>query len=169
MQHEPSTAAEPMTPGKGLLVLLAIVVVIGAFLALNHAIGIHNVWAAFLFLLYWAGIEHASLEKMPSCVVGAALGLFMGFLLKMLPGWLGDTGMLVFLGAILVLVYFQVMSWAVTAVNMATMLFLTVAAIPAVQTEVDFGDAARALVFGIIFFGTLVWGGTALQRRKQAS
>lgn len=169
MQHEPSTAAEPMTPGKGLLVLLAIIVVIGAFLALNHAIGIHNVWAAFLFLLYWAGIEHASLEKMAPCVVGAALGLFMGFLLKMLPGWLGDTGMVVFLGAVLVLVYFQVMGWAVTAVNMVTMLFLTITTIPAIQTEVDFGDAARALVLGVIFFGALVWAGTALQKRQQAS
>ena len=26
-----------------------------------------------------------------------------------------------------------------------------------------------AIAFGILFFGTLVWGGTALQRRKQAS
>ena len=169
MQNEPSTTGEPMTPGKGMLVLLAIIVVIGAFLALNHAIGIQNVWAAFLFLLYWAGIEHANSEKMLPCVVGAALGLLMGFLLKMLPLCLGEPGSLVFLGAVLVLVYFQVMGWATTAVNMVTMLFLTATTIPAIQADVDFGDAALALVLGIIFFGALVWAGTAWQKRKQVA
>lgn len=158
--------AMPMTPGKGLLVLLAIVVVIGAFLALNHFLGVHEVWAAFLFLLYWAGIEHVNFEKLLACAVGAALGLLMGYLLKMLPAWLGSAGLWVFLGAILVLVYCQVMSWITVAVNMATMLFLTVTTIPAVQTGVDFADAATALALGIGFFGGLVWAGQSLQKRR---
>ena len=93
----------------------------------------------------------------------------MGLLLKMLPLWLGDPGSLVFLGAVLVLVYFQVMGWATTAVNMVTMLFLTATTIPAIQADVDFGDAALALVLGIIFFGALVWAGTAWQKRKQVA
>lgn len=166
MQND-SSAAATMTPGKGLLVLGAIVVVIGSFLALTHALAIHNVWAAFLFLLYWAGIEHASFEKLLPCIVGAALGLLMGFLLKMLPVWLGDPGGIVFLVAVLVLVYFQVMGWVVTAVNMVTMLYLTVTTIPSIQSGVDFVDAAVALAVGIVFFTTLVWVGTAWQKRRQ--
>lgn len=169
MQNDPSATAQAMTPGKGLVVLLAIIGVIGAFLAFNHAIGISNVWAAFLFLLYWAGIEHASFEKLLPCAVGAAIGLLMGFLLKMLPLWLGNWGIAAFLAAVLVLVYLQVMGWVVTAVNMVTMLFLTVMTIPSIQSGVDFADAAVALVVGIAFFGLLVWAGTALRNRRPAS
>ncbi|MBK6678467.1 MAG: hypothetical protein IPG52_17245 [Rhodocyclaceae bacterium] len=166
MQND-SSASTTMTPGKGLLVLGVIVIVIGSFLALTHTLAIHNVWAAFLFLLYWAGIEHASFEKLLPCVVGATLGLLMGFLLKMLPAWLGDSGIIVFLAAVLVLVYLQVMNWLATAVNMVTMLFLTVTTIPAIQSGVDFADAAVALAVGIVFFAALVWAGTAWQQRRQ--
>jgi hypothetical protein len=73
----------------------------------------------------------------------------------------------VFLAAVLVLVYLQVMNWLATAVNMVTMLFLTVTTIPAIQSGVDFADAAVALAVGIVFFAALVWAGTAWQQRRQ--
>lgn len=156
-----------MTPGKGLLVLLAIVVVIGAFLALNHGLGITEVWAAFLFLLYWAGIEHAAVEKLPSCIVGAVLGLLMGYLMNRLPIWLGaSTGGMVFLGLILLLIYCQVMGWLLVAVNMVTMLYLTVTTIPAIQSGVDFIGAFIALGIGVVFFGGLVLAGSWWQKRS---
>lgn len=41
-----------MTPVKGLLVLLGIIIVVAGFIALNTALGIHEFWAGFLFLLY---------------------------------------------------------------------------------------------------------------------
>lgn len=155
----------PMTPGKGLLVLAAVVVVIGAFLAFTHSLGIVEVWAAFLFLLYWTGIDHAAVDKLPACIVGAALGLLMGYLLKMLPAWLGDMGGLVFVGAVLLLVYCQVMGWLTVAVNMVTMLYLTVTTIPPIQAGVDFSGAFLALAVGIAYFGSLVWGGHWWQKR----
>lgn len=166
----PATAEAVMTPGRGVLVLFAIIVVVGAFLALSHALGVVEVWAAFLFLLYWAGIEHAAVERLPACVSGAVLGLLMGYLLKMLPLWLGTAaGGGVFLALVLLLVYCQVMGWLVVAVNMVTMLYLTVTTIPAIQSGVDFGGAFSALAAGIAYFGGLVltaqWGQKHWQKR----
>ncbi|QDX80473.1 hypothetical protein B9N43_03905 [Denitratisoma sp. DHT3] len=165
------TAAESaMTPGKGLLVLLAIIVVVGAFLALGHALGVAEIWAAFLFLLYWAGIEHAAVDRLPACISGAVLGLLLGYLLKMLPLWLGAaTGGGVFLALVLLLVYCQVMGWLVVAVNMVTMLYLTVTTIPAIQSGVDFGGAFSALALGIVYFGGLVMAAQWGQKRWAAS
>lgn len=158
--------AAAMSPGKGLLILAAVVVVVGVFLALSHALGVGEVWAAFLFLLYWAGIEHAAIDKLGACIVGAALGLLMGYLLQTLPVVLGSAGIVVFLGAVLLLVYLQIMGWALLAVNMMTMLFLTVTTIPAIQTNVNFTGAFLALAFGIAYFAGLVRAGHWWQIRS---
>jgi hypothetical protein len=161
-------ATVPRTPGKGLLILLAIVVV-SAFLALSHALGAKEVWAAFLFLLYWAAIEHAKLERLPACIVGGAVGLLMGYLLQTLPVALGEVnGGLLFLAAVLIMVYCHVMAWVVVAVNVMTMLFLTVATIPAITSAVDFGGAFIALALGVAYFAGLVWLGQRWQARKSS-
>jgi hypothetical protein len=90
-----------MTPGKGLLVLAGVVVVIGAFIALNHVLGITEFWVAFLFLLYWSSYEHMSFAALPRCIVGALVGLLYGFMLQTLPVVMGPAGGVVFLVAIL--------------------------------------------------------------------
>lgn len=161
-----SAAEVPMTPLKGLLVLLGVVVVVGGFIALNAAFGIHEYWAGFLFLLYWAGIEHMEFEKLPACIVGALLGLLMGWLLLMLPVWFGQTGGFIFLGLVLALVYCQVMGWVPVAVNLMTMLFLTVGTVPAVQAEVNFTHALIALLLAMAYFVGLVWIATLLKQSK---
>ena len=168
----PSTAspALSLTPVKGLLILLALVVVISAFLAVTHALGLREVWAAFLFLLYWAGIEHAAPERLPAGIIGAALGLLMGYLLHTLPAALGLTpGLLVFLALVLVMVYCQIMRWLPLAVNLMAMLYLTVTAIPHLQSGVDFAGAFLALLAGVVYFAGLVLAGHWWQKRKAAA
>lgn len=162
------TSDAAMTPLKGLLVLLGIVVVVAGFIALNTALGIHEFWTGFLFLLYWAGIEHVAWDKLAACVVGAVVGLLMAWLLFALPGWLGETGGLVFLALILVAIYCQVMGWLPMAVNLTTMLFLTAGTIPAVQSEVNFSHAFISLGLALVYFISLVWIGRRLMARKAA-
>jgi hypothetical protein len=149
-------AAAALTPGKGLLVLLGVVVLIGAFIALNHAFGIADFWVAFLFLLYWSSFEHMSLAKLPRCIAGALLGLLMGYLLQTLPVVMGPAGGVIFLVAILVLIYCQLMGWFPIAVNMMAMLFLTVVTIPTVQTTANFPTLLAALGLGLAYFVGLV-------------
>lgn len=162
-----SPAQVPMTPLKGLLVLLGVMVVVAGFIVLNTVLGIHEYWAGFLSLMYWTGIEHMQFEKLPACIVGALLGLLMGWLLLMLPTWFGEqTGGLIFLGLVLPLVYCMVMGWVPVAVNLMTMLFLTVGTIPAVQSEVNFTHALIALLLAIAYFVGLVWSATLLKQVK---
>jgi hypothetical protein len=151
IESAPATSAA-MTPGKGLLVLAAVVVLVGAFIALNHALGIAEFWVAFLFLLYWSSIEHMSFAKLPHCITGALVGLLFGYMLQTLPVVMGPIGGLVFLIAILALIYCQVMGWLPVAVNMMTMLFLTVVTIPTVQTNANFGVLLAALGLGLAYF-----------------
>lgn len=158
-------SASAMTPAKGLLVLLGVVVVVGGFIGLNAALGIKEFWGGFLFLLYWTGIEHGKFEKLPGLIVGSLFGLGLAYLLLALPLWLGEPGGLVFLGLILVVVYCQIMGWLSLAVNMAAMLFLTVGTIPAVQGGADFAGALAALLLGIVYFGGLLWLAGRLQKK----
>lgn len=160
-------SSSAMTPAKGLLMLLGVIIVVAGFIGLNAVLGIHEFWGGFLFLLYWAGLEHTSFNKLPACIVGALVGLGMGYLLSALPVWLGQTeGGLAFLGLVLVLVYFQIMGWLPVAVNMVAMLFLTVTTVPSVQQGTDFAAVLAGLVLGIVYFVALVW--LAGRFRKQA-
>lgn len=158
-----------MTPLKGLLVLAGVVIVVAGFIALNGLLGVHEYWGGFLFLLYWAGLEHMEFRQLPHCIAGALVGLAMGWLMTALPGWFGETtGMLVFVGLVLVLIYCQVMSWAPIAINMVTMLYLTVCAIPAVQANVDLAHVLIALLLAIAYFAGLVGVATLFQQKKTA-
>lgn len=160
--------AAPMTPLKGLLVLLAIIVVIGAFVALCLALDIHQMWAAFLFLLYWAGIEHVAFDKLLPCLMGAVGGLLLAWSEQLLPGLLGEMGGLAFFGLILVAVYCQVMGWVSVLVNLTFMLFLTVGTMPAVQKGLDFPEAFMAIGLGCIYFAGLAWIGTRVMAGRAA-
>jgi hypothetical protein len=158
-----------MTPGKGLLVLAGVVVVIGAFIALNHALGIADFWVAFLFLLYWSSSEHMSFAALPKCIIGALVGLFYGYLLQTLPVAMGPAGGVVFLVAILALIYFQLMGWLPIAVNTMTMLFLTVVTIPTLQGTANFGVLLAALALGLAYFvGLLAVANFVKQRKAKA-
>lgn len=159
----PASAA--MTPGKGLLVLTGVVVLVGSFIALNHVFGIADFWVAFLFLLYWSSIEQMSFAKLPHCITGALVGLLFGYMLQTLPVVMGPIGGLVFLIAILVLVYCQLMGWFPVAVNMMTMLFLTVVTIPTIQENANFGVLVAALGLGIAYFVGLLAVSNFLRQR----
>jgi len=161
----PHAHTAALTPGKGLLVLLGIVVLIGAFIALNHALGIADFWVAFLFLLYWSSVEQMSLAKLPRCIAGAVLGLFLGYLLQTLPVALGLLGGVIFLVAVLVLIYCQLMGWFPIAVNMMTMLFLTAVTIPSVQESANFINLFAALALGLAYFVGLVAVSNFLKQR----
>ena len=158
----------PMNPGKGLLLLAAVVLVVGGFIGICQALGIGEFWGGFLFLLYWS-LDQMKFEKLPTVIGGALLGLLFGFLLQQLPILIGPAGGLVFLGLILVLVYCQIMGWLPIAVNMAAMLFLTVVTIPAVTKHVNFGEVLAALVLGIVYFVGLLWLVSRLQKRSAAA
>lgn len=157
------------TPLKGLLILIAVLVVIAAFVAMTAALGLHNGWVGTLFLLYWGGIDQARITRLLPDALGALAGLGMGYLLWRLPAQLGGVGVAVFVGVVVLATYFLIMGWLPVVINLTTMLFLSVSAIPQVQGGFNVVDLLLSLAIGVTFFGILAWLGSVLGQRKSAS
>jgi hypothetical protein len=160
-------AAPALTPAAGLLTLGAVAVVIAIFIALNHALGISDNWVGFLFLTYWGSVEQLKLDRLPKCILGALVGLLAAYGLQALPHLMGrGAGLALAIGAIVALVYCVIMaSWPI-AVNTCTMLFLTVATIPAIQAHPGFPKLFPALGTGVAYFAVLGSITTALRIRS---
>ena len=61
-----SAQANPrMTPVRGLLVLVAVLVFVTTYLILSHAMGLTESWSGFLFLVCWA-VSHMVSSNYPA-------------------------------------------------------------------------------------------------------
>ena len=156
-----------ITPGKGVLVLAAVVVVVAAYLLMTNALGLTEAWAGFLFLVCWA-FSQLNPSKLAECAVGAFIGVLVAYALQRLPPAMGTVAYAPILGVILVMVYCQIMAWLTVLVNLTTMTFLTIGAMPAVQSHVSFPNLMATLALGIAFFGGLVLAGHWFGRRAAA-
>lgn len=160
-----AAAPAPLTPAKGLLTLGIIIVMVVAFIAINHFIGIVDFWPGFLFILYWSSFEHLRIEKLPHCIVGASIGLLVAYALQTLPHAFGPMAAVIPISAIILMVYCQLMGWQPLFVNTATMLFLTVATMPALQMHGNFVSVFSGFGIGVVFFSALVIIGNKLKER----
>jgi hypothetical protein len=150
-----SAQAVRMTPVTGLLVLAAVVVFVATYLLLNHAMGLTESWAGFLFLVCWA-VSQLDLSKLAECAIGAFVGVLVAYAMQRLPPVLGPVAYVPILGVILAMVYCQIMGWLTMMVNLTTMTFLTIAAMPLVQAQVSFPNLFATLAFGVAYFAGLV-------------
>lgn len=158
---------QAMSPLKGLAVLAGVIVVIAGFVCVAVALHLSELWAGFLFLLYWSMIEEAKVERIPKAAIGAFVGTGTAALMALAPAALGmGPGMALFMAVILVLVYAMIMGWAPIAVNASTMIFLTVGTIPHVQGHADWRQIAFGIIAGIVYFGGLALIAGALTRKK---
>ncbi|MFH2044668.1 MAG: hypothetical protein ABIK92_05940 [Pseudomonadota bacterium] len=148
---------QPISPVKGLMMVVAVALVVVIYLSITHYLGISEFWAGFLWLFYWAGVEQMSFDRIVDSIIGSTAGLLTAFLLHAFPQVFGTTGLILALCLVVFLVYCLVMGWAKKLVNNATMLFLTVGTIPHLQADGDFPQMFSALFVGIVFFGGLLW------------
>jgi hypothetical protein len=154
-QGNSAQATSRMSPVKGLLLLAAVVVFVAIYLTLNHAMGLTESWAGFLFLVCWA-VSHMALSKLTECAVGAFVGVLAAYALQRLPPVLGVVASVPILCLILAMVYCQIMGWLTVMVNLTTMTFLTIASMPLVQAHVSFPNLFATLAFGVAYFAGLV-------------
>ncbi|GAB3115420.1 hypothetical protein G8770_08750 [Aestuariicella hydrocarbonica] len=163
-----ATHAQPaMTPLIALATVIGVVVVIAVFLAVCHVLGITEYWAGFLFVLYWGMIEKVEVSRLPATIVGGVVGLLLGFATPLLTGVMGEAAGLVFLVIVLVVIFCMLMGWLKIAINAMTMIFLTVATIPAVAEQVAPFNAMAGFATGVVFFAGFICAGKALKARKQ--
>jgi hypothetical protein len=164
-----SDTAHNMTPLQALMTLAGVAVFLGLFLTICHFLGVEQFWPAFIFLLYWGMIEKVDVGKIRSLVIGGVLGLLIGYSSSLLAPMLGEQSGLVFLGLVVVLVFFQLMGKFVIAINPLTMIYLTICTIPAVSEGTHFGDSIVGFALGVVYFGGLLGGGQLLKNRSSSS
>lgn len=157
--------AQINSPIKGLGKLLAAIAVVGAFVAVSGALGIGDMWVGFLFALYWAGLQRSDFKQLPSCLLGAAIGLSYAFMLRELPPLIGGAGIIISIVVVIGMVYLQIMGWLSVAVNAATMLFMLVSTIPSVIASSQYPKLLVALAFGAGYFAIVIWIAKKASRR----
>jgi hypothetical protein len=168
-QELPAQAAisTPLAPGKALLTLVGVMVVVAGYIALTTALGTPDFWAGFLFILYWGGIQHTDTELLPASIVGAFFGIFLLYMSHALPDWLGDAGLYAFFALMLAVIYCQIAGLFTSVINLMTMLYLTVGTIPVIQEHGSVADIALALVLGMVYFLGIILGGKQLMAKKR--
>ena len=159
-----------LSPIAAFGVLLGVIAVILGFLGLVVLLSITEVWAGFLFLLYWGGIQHLELKEYPAATLGSLFGLLLIYLAHNLGTILGlpDLSLPLFLGVICTVVYLQILGKFSLVINLASMLFLTVGTIPQLA-ELDILNIAKAVALSALYFGLLAAIGNTIMAHKASA
>ncbi len=152
-QANDDAKAGGLTPGKGLIVLAIVIVAVAAFIAISAALGLTAVFGGFLFAFYFTGLCHAAPDKFLPASVGAFVGMGIAFALMALPAGFGVPGMIAALIVVLGAVYALIMGWVPVAINNATMLYLTVGTIPALQERGTLAEMALSCALAVVLIG----------------
>ena len=163
-----NSESNPLSSLAALGVLLAVIALILGFIGLVALFNITEVWAGFLFLLYWGGIHHLDLKEYPAAALGSCFGLLLIYLAHNLGTLLGypELSLPLFLVLICTVVYFQILGKFTFVINLAAMLFLTVGTIPQLS-ELNVFDIGKAVVLSASYFGLIAALGNWMAARKK--
>ncbi|MBA4161421.1 MAG: hypothetical protein C0515_04940 [Novosphingobium sp.] len=159
-----NTAPEAaVTPGPlaAIAITAIIVILIVAWIAIAiGALGMSDTTlvGAFMFLWYWANNEQMQFTRLVPAMLGSLVGIGIAWLLWYGPAAYGGAGLAGALAALVLALYLDITKTVPIAVNTATMLFLTLAAAPLIQLQVDWLELVRSTVLGGLFFAGAVWG-----------
>lgn len=168
----PSGQEQPLPPGKALLVLLAVVVLLTAFVGLAYVLHISALYAGSLFLFYWLGIEKAAPTTYVPTVAGAFGGVaHAGLLHPAQASALGlDPGLAAVAGLLLLVlaIYLLLIHKLPALINQSYMLFLTVALIPQLNSPGLVADMGLGILYGAIFCGVAAFAARTFAARRLA-
>jgi hypothetical protein len=160
-----ATPARPTLP-QALLVLAAVVIGIGGYIALSTVLGIRESYIGFVFVFYWLSLEHGKPQRLPAIILGACFGLACAWLLQYaLHSPQIALLMPLFLAAVAFSIVCLVMGWLPWVMNTPAMLILTVFTIPHIQQGAAFPRLFLALAFAVVYFGVFVGALTRLAAR----
>lgn len=151
----PAAAAPGPLAGLGITAIVVVLVfawaVIGTKLSWEK-----TMFGGFLLLWQWANLEALEIKRMPATIAGSLVGIALAWQVVYLSQQMGTTGMIIGLLIMVASIYVQVINALPFLFNTAAMLFLTVAAAPLIQLEVNFVELALATLVGGVFFGVSV-------------
>ena len=160
------TAAQSIRPLQGAIALALVVAGVAFYLAVGGLLGIVPLYAGFAFSLYFGGIHRSAPSEFPAALLGSLGGVAVAAMLALLPAMLGPLGLGIALGVIALSVYALIMNWVPILVNYAFMLMLTIATIPALQSEGRFVGMAASILLAAALMGSLILIGGLFARRK---
>ncbi len=167
----PTVEAAPPGPIAGLAILGIVLVLIVAWIAIGlQVLHIHDtaLVGGFLMLWYWANNEQLQFKRLPAAIIGALVGIGLGWFLIYGTMTYGNTGLVVGLLLLILALYLDIIKAVPLVVNTSTMLYVTIAAAPLVQLHVDWMELVISTVVGGIFFGLVVEGLQRLAARSTA-
>lgn len=153
------------TPAQTAIVIIALVPIIGIFLAIGSALGVANfLFVGFVFILYWTAIKKMDPAEFAPALCGCLGGLGLAYLLHSLPSVLGMAGMAIALAGIVAAVYLLIRGQAGLIVNHAFMLLLTLGNPMVFEKDADFVAAAAAILIAAAYAGGLAYVATRFSR-----
>ena len=161
MSDSPPVAAVAPPPGPiaGLAILVIVLVLIAAWLAIGLQF-LHDtsLIGGFLMLWYWANNEQMQFKRLPAAIIGAVVGIGLGWALVYGAVNYGTTGLTAAVLLLILALYLDIIKAVPLVVNTSTMLYVTIAAAPLVQLHVDWVELVLSTVVGGLFFGLAVEG-----------
>ncbi len=154
-----TTVAPPPGPLAGLAILIIVLVLIAAWLAIGSLfLQQTSLIGGFLMLWYWANNEQLQIKRLPAAIIGAVVGIGLGWALVYGTVNYGTTGLIAALLLLILALYLDIIKAVPLVVNTSTMLYVTIAAAPLVQLHVDWLELVLSTVIGGLFFGLAVEG-----------
>ena len=156
-----TTVAPPPGPLAGLAILIIVLVLIVAWMAIGlQVLHLHDtsLIGGFLMLWYWANNEQLQFNRLPAAIIGAVVGIGLGWALVFGAVNYGTTGLIAALLLLILALYLDIIKAVPLVVNTSTMLYVTIAAAPLVQLHVDWLELVLSTVIGGLFFGLAVEG-----------
>lgn len=151
--------APPPGPLAGLAITAIVLVLIIAWIALAlQFMADTSLVGGFLLLWYWANNEQLEISRLPAAIIGAVVGIGLGWFLVYGATHYGGAGMAASLVLLVLALYLDVIKALPMVVNTSTMLFVTLAAAPLVQLHVNWVELVLSTVIGGLFFGAVVEG-----------
>ena len=152
-------AAAPPTPIAGLAILAIVLVLIAAWLAIGlQFLQETSLVGGFLMLWYWANNEQLQFKRLPAAIIGAVVGIGLGWALVYGTVNYGTPGLTAAVLLLILALYLDIIKAVPLVVNTSTMLYVTIAAAPLVQLHVDWVELVLSTVVGGLFFGLAVEG-----------
>ncbi|TVV73383.1 hypothetical protein [Sphingomonas solaris] len=166
MSNGPEDAHARLSVPMTAVVLVGVFVFMGLFFALHTLLGVGMPVFGILFLIYWAAILKQDPAAFVPSVLGPLAGIALAWVLIVMPAQTGTAGMVVSRVILVVVLFCFTRGQAKLLVNNATMLFVTVAAVPEFDVGRNYGGMAGSVVLSAAYMGLVALGLREIGKRR---
>ena len=154
-----AVVAPPPGPIAGLAILGIVLVLIIAWVVIGGLfLQPVSLFGGFLMLWYWANNEQLQFKRLPAAIIGAVVGIALGWFIVYGTVQFGTPGTIAAVLLLVLALYLDIIKAMPLVVNTSSMLYVTVAAAPLVQINVIWSELVLSTVVGGLFFGLAVEG-----------